>query len=996
MASFASSAPCVLMRSAARCTRTPTLHHQPFCRARAFAASVSLRKKQEDVTGKAEPHHAPRKAAGKTSSLRSVAVEAQRSRSFVKSRGRTRFIDPDAETKTVTAYCAAETYDIAVAARLVKAQGYELDPFQTGLYPQVIHIQTSDRPSEVKDFQQGDIFIFPSGTVVTWNVREREALKLVQQVLPAAAEGSHLDLLETEDLDYLEDGSRESSEVVGDTIVLGTKPEQSADSTLNETGPAAPEIDTVLAKIAFSSGLARSTKLAVLETLLSNYQHSTREIPNMLAAKHTRSPFTRSFILRKTGELLSIRAQLNLYSELTDSMPDLFWDSRHELGLGGYYDDVGRALDVGVRIKVLNEKIGFAQEIASVLREQLSEKHGLRLEWAIIALIAVEVVLEFWRHYEERRERDDPESTQALLRGYLQRLSHIGPSTPWRLTPRAPPRNLGTGRHQRLPLTPDTQLSCHGTPTMELLDLPPELFQHVIHLLIEDVGPFEAFAVSFTCKTFSTAILQNILRFQSLGNLFCGRRPGAIRLFQTRGGEMMFARYSKPTIGLAATAQALVDKLLEFEQHTDESLREKHLRKIYDAMTAVRNVGPIIKIVTGEKPFEALSDKCLTDLLPAAAAAASNLSTFKSFLRDYDDIVATYPNFGGGILPSAFETAAATGNVEVIQWILGCNRASEKHLLNEYHCFTTDRGYTSRSGPSCSFEKGFGTYAGFAARAAIRRRQQEVAMAMLSYCKEIDKYAASSLMADMVIACMKFGQVELLLRILDHRKSISPRSVSAMKAYNGVAITQNELHCILRYASVSALDQLLQDGWFHLDIMGYHMPLDLAINRQRYDLAQLLLDQGANINILDDRDRPLLQRTLHYHGNDVPRVQFLIENGADIPPVELGRHMPDTSAELCKTATETLSALKPGTKMDRDAWRALWYTMKDDKLKDTWARYGKNRSSDRPKVALSWASIVFNVHSSAGLTDRYRGSCHRQTSKLQANAFLPGPGICWI
>ena len=132
-------------------------------------------------------------------------------------------------------------------------------------------------------------------------------------------------------------------------------------------------------------------------------------------------PFTRSFILRKTGELLSIRAQLNLYSELTDSLPDIFWDSRHELGLGEYYDQVGRALDVGVRIKVLNEKIGFAQEIASVLRESLSEKHGLRLEWAIIALIAVEVVLECYRHWKDGQERHDPDGTEGLLRWYLKR-----------------------------------------------------------------------------------------------------------------------------------------------------------------------------------------------------------------------------------------------------------------------------------------------------------------------------------------------------------------------------------------------------------------------------------------------------------------------------------------------------------------------------------------------------------------------------------------------
>ncbi|KAF2641392.1 DUF155-domain-containing protein [Massarina eburnea CBS 473.64] len=366
-----------------------------------------------------------RKNVAKTSSLRRVAVEAQRSRGFVKGRGSKKFVDPDVDTKTVTAYCGAETYNISSAARLVKAEGYDVDPHNTGLYPQVIHLQITEKPSEVKDFQRGDIFIFPSGTVVAWNVREREVMHLVSRVLVPAAEGSHLDMLETEDLDYIEDPTRENSEVVGDTIVLGTKDEAETSDASNEPTDAIDEVDTILAKIAFSSGLARSTKLAVLESLLSSYQHSTRQIPIMLAKGESISvrgknmPFTRSFILSKTGELLNIRAQLNLYSELTDSLPDIFWDSRHELGLGEYYDQVGRALDVGVRIRVLNEKIGFAQEIASVLRETLSEKHGLRLEWAIIALIAVEVVLEFYRHWKDSEERMDEKSTESLLRRYL-------------------------------------------------------------------------------------------------------------------------------------------------------------------------------------------------------------------------------------------------------------------------------------------------------------------------------------------------------------------------------------------------------------------------------------------------------------------------------------------------------------------------------------------------------------------------------------------------
>jgi hypothetical protein len=53
------------------------------------------------------------------------------------------------------------------------------------------------------------------------------------------------------------------------------------------------------------------------------------------------------------------------------------------------------------------------------LREQLSEKHGLRLEWAIIALIAVEVGMEGYRHWGEKREREDEGSTEMLVRRYV-------------------------------------------------------------------------------------------------------------------------------------------------------------------------------------------------------------------------------------------------------------------------------------------------------------------------------------------------------------------------------------------------------------------------------------------------------------------------------------------------------------------------------------------------------------------------------------------------
>jgi uncharacterized Rmd1/YagE family protein len=280
-------------------------------------------------------------------------------------------------------------------------------------------------------------------------VPERVALRLVEQVLSPATLNSHSGYIEVEkeDLEYVEDSSKDRSDVVGETIIIGTSPTKTetghesastkrgnfdttrAKSAKSEYSTGTSEADRILAKIAFSSGLARSTKLAVLERLTDAYFASTRSIP-LILSKGTplpfnrppplrrmcellgfgsRLPFSRPFILRKTGELLSIRAQLNLWSELTDSLPDLFWDSRHDLQLENYYDKVGRALDVNVRIKVLNEKMDYAQEIASVLRETLSERHSLRLEWGIIVLIAIEVLFEIdtrWTRWRNRPQAD--------------------------------------------------------------------------------------------------------------------------------------------------------------------------------------------------------------------------------------------------------------------------------------------------------------------------------------------------------------------------------------------------------------------------------------------------------------------------------------------------------------------------------------------------------------------------------------------------------------
>ena len=286
------------------------------------------------------------------------------------------------------------------AEKLLSSQ-YRIDPCGTMLDPEdppVLHIEVpalstlTNNSNPQGDSSRGDVFIFPSGTLVAWNVSE-ETIKYLTSTLSSAAETPLGESFEEEDMKYIEDITLNRSSIRGDTILLGT-------------GTSNPQhhTDLILTKIAFSSGLARSVKLAVIEESLSEYFSSTRSLPKVLSRGTFRS-FSRSFVYQKLGQLLDLRAQLNLYSEITDSLPDLFWDTRLELGLETYYDQVSKALDAGIRIKTLNQKMDYAQEIASVLKEKLSEKNSARLEWIIIILIAVEVSHVFWMEYGRERRK---------------------------------------------------------------------------------------------------------------------------------------------------------------------------------------------------------------------------------------------------------------------------------------------------------------------------------------------------------------------------------------------------------------------------------------------------------------------------------------------------------------------------------------------------------------------------------------------------------------
>lgn len=169
-----------------------------------------------ETTSQIQKRKAIRSPPGKRS-LRRVAVEAQRSReeNIRRKEHKTETID---SANLVTAICVAEELDMSAVVRILRSHGFPIDPYGTG-FPdeQVVH---------TRGVNDGDIFVFPSGTVVAWSLPEDVAITLATQTLKPAAINPYVDqLLEVEDLEFKEDPTRENSSIKGDVITLGTKME---------------------------------------------------------------------------------------------------------------------------------------------------------------------------------------------------------------------------------------------------------------------------------------------------------------------------------------------------------------------------------------------------------------------------------------------------------------------------------------------------------------------------------------------------------------------------------------------------------------------------------------------------------------------------------------------------------------------------------------------------------------------------------------------------
>ncbi|WRT66300.1 uncharacterized protein IL334_003254 [Kwoniella shivajii] len=234
--------------------------------------------------------------------------------------------------------------------------------------------------------ERGEIWVFSNGSFVTWGLTEEEGRAFLREILRGKGWNVEIGKLEArdyevEEVDFVVDPTAKTH-ILGNLILLGRSPELS-------TFHPSPSLASLLARYTLSLSLSRSSSLSVLEDRLDSHIASVSVLPRALQ-KYGRQPLARTEVIRKMGELMTLRMAVNTSGGGLDDTPEFYWS---EPELESYFDSIASEFEIKERIDAFNKKLDYAQEVQNTLRALLTESSGHRMEIIIILLIAVEVVI---------------------------------------------------------------------------------------------------------------------------------------------------------------------------------------------------------------------------------------------------------------------------------------------------------------------------------------------------------------------------------------------------------------------------------------------------------------------------------------------------------------------------------------------------------------------------------------------------------------------------
>ncbi|KTW30200.1 hypothetical protein T552_04077 [Pneumocystis carinii B80] len=237
------------------------------------------------------------------------------------------------------------------------------------------------------DIDLRDIFIFSSGSFVIWGSSVENCEYFLNTVIRGKLSGIEITPYKKykKEVFYYEKNKNVKTDIFvqKDLITIGN--DFYHDKILDFDN--IPSDSVIMAQLSFSESMARSSKLSVLEDELENYLNQVKTIPDSLSLGKV--PLSRSEIIKKTGTLLRFRSYFNLHPENFLDLPEFYWEN---VKLEECYLKANEALDMNLRLDIVNTKLNYATELQFTLRQVLSENTTHRLELIIIWLIFIETV----------------------------------------------------------------------------------------------------------------------------------------------------------------------------------------------------------------------------------------------------------------------------------------------------------------------------------------------------------------------------------------------------------------------------------------------------------------------------------------------------------------------------------------------------------------------------------------------------------------------------
>ncbi|RDL33223.1 DUF155-domain-containing protein [Venustampulla echinocandica] len=222
-----------------------------------------------------------------------------------------------------------------------------------------------------------EMFVFSYGVVVFWNFTERQEKDILADItfserdtgISLATRPLDEEDFETEEMHFEYSPLVERPRIFNDMITL-----RSGDHMI---------------KLAMSHAIAQSTKLSYFEEKMSETMLDAQHVPRHLALTGQLG-LSRPEIVKILGRLFKSRVDVNLSSTILD-VPNFFWDS--EPTLHPLYNAIREYLEIGPRIKVMNERCRVFLELAEILSDSIADSKMSNITWIIILLIAVSIVV---------------------------------------------------------------------------------------------------------------------------------------------------------------------------------------------------------------------------------------------------------------------------------------------------------------------------------------------------------------------------------------------------------------------------------------------------------------------------------------------------------------------------------------------------------------------------------------------------------------------------